>query len=415
MEFNEWLGDSQCFVPHGQCSSVHIGGHAQTGGYGQSGRSFGLLGDHIESLVVVDPDDDVAQVKEVRKDNNPDLFFALLGGSPGNLGVVTHLTLTIRRSDDYVGSYGMRAVHFFTQGKLQRFLKLLADMSDNETWPRNFDLCISVLSGNHKPWFHFPDLDHRLREDYPEPGEDNGYNGTPSHIPFTSIIVYAQWCKFEPYETCPTWWFDQFGSWAYAKERGEKPMHELGKWWIMPYTREFDIPYIKRTYVSNSNTLGTSNWPKWTAERCQKITQEDNNCYLCAQIQFFGGQSSQYASNAGNGTAYSWRDARMFATMDAFYDDQAGKAESAKAWAQEWQDTNDAEIRAHGQNMGQFGDKEQRVLWGCYQTKDETKDLDSVHEKYYDDDTYDRLKKIRKAVDPHGIYTPNKFCVKAGD
>ena len=53
-KFNRKLGKLGYFVPHGQCCHVHVGGHAQTGGYGQLGRSFGLFGDHIVEIHFVD-------------------------------------------------------------------------------------------------------------------------------------------------------------------------------------------------------------------------------------------------------------------------------------------------------------------------------------------------------------------------
>jgi len=53
-EFNGFLAKNHLFIPHGQCTNVHIGGHAQTGGYGQLGRSFGLLGDHVREIRFVD-------------------------------------------------------------------------------------------------------------------------------------------------------------------------------------------------------------------------------------------------------------------------------------------------------------------------------------------------------------------------
>src|ERR1700722_3751791 len=76
-EFSEFLKSHQIFVPHGQCINVHLGGHVQTGGYGQLGRSFGLLGDHVVSLEVVDHE---GNSKEVTRDSDKDLFYAILGG-----------------------------------------------------------------------------------------------------------------------------------------------------------------------------------------------------------------------------------------------------------------------------------------------------------------------------------------------
>jgi FAD/FMN-containing dehydrogenase len=52
-DFIDFLSKNQLFVPTGQCTDVHLGGHAQTGGYGQLARSFGLLADHIISLELV--------------------------------------------------------------------------------------------------------------------------------------------------------------------------------------------------------------------------------------------------------------------------------------------------------------------------------------------------------------------------
>lgn len=155
-EFNEWLGSQNVFVPHGQCEEVHVGGHVQTGGYGQLARSFGLLGDHVVSLEVVDTH---GELKEVTKASDPELFFALLGGSPGNLGVLTHFTIKVHRDQDYSGSRGMKGLFLYDAKTLQNLATILAEMADDENFPGNYDLCVSVVSSSFPLHSLFPDQD----------------------------------------------------------------------------------------------------------------------------------------------------------------------------------------------------------------------------------------------------------------
>lgn len=55
-QLNLELRERNTFVPHGQCSHVHVGGHAHSGGYGLPGRAFGLFGDHIIAIRVITAD-----------------------------------------------------------------------------------------------------------------------------------------------------------------------------------------------------------------------------------------------------------------------------------------------------------------------------------------------------------------------
>lgn len=127
--FNAWLTKNEVFVPHGQCTDVHLGGHVQTGGYGQLIRSFGLLGDHVVSLELVDHE---GKAKEVTRASDPELFFALLGGSPGNLGVLTHFTLEVHRDADYEGARGLKALYWYDPKTVKRLLDIMVEMSDDE-------------------------------------------------------------------------------------------------------------------------------------------------------------------------------------------------------------------------------------------------------------------------------------------
>ena len=78
--FSKWLVSQGLFVPHGECWGVFLGGHVQSGGYGQLIRSFGLLGDHVVSLELVDPHNGPSYKKIVSKEVDPELFYAILGG-----------------------------------------------------------------------------------------------------------------------------------------------------------------------------------------------------------------------------------------------------------------------------------------------------------------------------------------------
>lgn len=76
--------------------------------------------------------------------------------------------------------------------------------------------------------------------------------------------------------------------------------------WLFQNTREFDLPYVKRTYLAKSTELSTNGYVDWVAERMDKIMDSTlNGQWLSAQLQCFGGKNSRFRTNAGNGTAYS--------------------------------------------------------------------------------------------------------------
>ena len=393
-EFNAYLTENKLFVPHGQCTHVHIGGHVQTGGYGQLARSFGLFGDHVVSLEIVNH---AGEFKEITKASDPELFFAFLGGSPGNLGVLTHFTIEAHRDSDYEGSRGLKALYWYEPKTLNRLMDLLVKMSDDENFPRNYDLCVSVLSSSFPLLDLWPDLDEKMKKDHPEIYGKDG-------LPFwpRTIVVYAQWVPFAKSDVCDMSWFEQFKEHSISLGGvHKKPMSELTGDWIFRNVREFDHPYVKRTYSTNSTTLAQSGWASWVTNRIDAIVKpEANHCWLSAQLQCIGGKNSKFTTNADNGTAYSWRDTTLICTLDCFHEP------SATTRANDWEKVNDEE--GIGAN-GIFSKQDRRVLWGSYGSFD----LDSVWNCYYEDEAkYERLQKARSAADPDGIFTPNTFCVK---
>jgi len=107
--------------------------------------------------------------------------------------------------------------------------------------------------------------------------------------------------------------------------------------------------------------------------------------------------------NKGNGTCHSWRDSTLCAMLDCFYDP---KVPSSKATAEAWHKQNEAE--SFGPD-GVFSKRDLRVLWGSFGGY-------SLHEDRatcFDENSYERLAKLRAKFDPEGIFTPNTFSVQA--
>ncbi|KAJ7616499.1 hypothetical protein FB45DRAFT_872961 [Roridomyces roridus] len=392
--FNAFLGTNHVFVPHGQCTRVHVGGHVQTGGYGQLGRSFGLFGDHVVSLEIIDYR---GHEREITRTGEPKLFFAWLGGSPGNLGVLTHFVVQVYRDGDYVGALGMRAVHLYDTATLSKLLRHLAEMNDDADFPRNYDLCISVLSASFDILGLMGGLDTKMRLEHPEIYGPDGQPVFPR-----MIVIYAQYVPFSPTDKPDMGFFDQLRQGCFLSSAVEKkPMSELTAQWIFRNTREFNLPYVKRTYTTNSTTLAKDGWVDWVVRRMDEVVKPTGNGqWLSAQLQCFGGKNSMMFRNAGNGTSYSWRDSTLCMTLDNFH-----KPEK-KAEAEAWAARNDRE--AIGPN-GIFSTQDRRFLWGSYGSFD----LDSVWRTYHEDRAkYERLMQARRLADPKGIFTPNTFCVK---
>ena len=79
-------------------------------------------------------------------DGNDDLFWAVMGGSPGCFGVVTHVLFCPMHDKDYPDSRMMKTMTLYTQEKHQKLEQLLAEAADDPDFPRNFDCTITVMT-----------------------------------------------------------------------------------------------------------------------------------------------------------------------------------------------------------------------------------------------------------------------------
>ncbi|TQN67973.1 FAD-linked oxidoreductase, partial [Colletotrichum shisoi] len=441
MDLNKYLKHNKLFVPTGQCAFVGVGGHGQTGGYGQLGRSFGLFGDHIRTVRLVCHD---GVIRDITRLNDPELFYALLGGSPGNFGIITHYIVEVYRSKSYLGTvagpndfkgpHGIKALWIYSKEVLTRLLTTIAEMADDPTFPRGFDLCVSVISTEFPMATLFKELNDasvwdRVQDKIRNALEDRFLKLLNGKFP-ASIILYAQWCptsKGDEYDARVDAWFNKFRELKGLLENeslqfGEfdMEMSDMTGQWLFPRAREFDLPYAKRTYATKSTTLGRDDWVGAVVDRIDLIYNPEQylrghagekaferfmRCKLSVQIQCFGGAESRFFANRGNGTSYSWRDSSVVQTLDCFHNPD----EESRRYALEWQEKNDAVMIGP---RSPFSRQDRRVLWGSY--GDWNLGDESVWKTYYEDEEkYNRLGRVRARADPNGTFTANPFAVAA--
>ncbi len=107
-------------MPHGTCGTVHLGGHVQTGGYGTTYRAFGLLGEHVVSFILFTAD---GARRTITQQSNPELFFAVLGGIPGNFGILTRVTLRVHLDRDHPHARELFVTYLYRKDHLAALLK----------------------------------------------------------------------------------------------------------------------------------------------------------------------------------------------------------------------------------------------------------------------------------------------------
>jgi hypothetical protein len=185
----------------------------------------------------------------------------------------------------------------------------------------------------------------------------------------------------------------------------EVPMSTLCSLWVFPIAREFQLPYFKRAYITESRTLQKDGWSTWVTSRLDEFLQApDDQHYISAQYSYLGGKDSRFRiQDPNDDMSFSWRRDSTFAcTMDVFYDGK--NYPSAKAKAQEWVETNDNE--AVGKN-GKYSKEDRRLLWGSRDT-----DLPAAHAHYYDSEAkYQTLVRTKEKFDPNLVFTANRFAV----
>jgi FAD/FMN-containing dehydrogenase len=140
-----------------------------TGGYSPFfSRSFGLFIDYVQSFDIVTADGELRTICPPDTENpnldNDDLWFCVLGGSPGNFGIVLRMKVRVLHDDHFPHSRGIFQFLPFTKECLQAMLELVEENNDDPDIPAAYALSVIAISKGGK---HPHELDQEMREKYP--------------------------------------------------------------------------------------------------------------------------------------------------------------------------------------------------------------------------------------------------------
>jgi len=139
------------YVQGGGCTSVGVGGHTQSGGFGHFSKFGGMTAANLLQAEIVIANGDILIVNEYQ---NSDLYWALKGGGAG-WGVTTRLTLSTSELPDLFGFIGfaVEAKNEETYRQLvQRFLEFTRQNLINPNWGEqvhfgpNFQMYVKMTS-----------------------------------------------------------------------------------------------------------------------------------------------------------------------------------------------------------------------------------------------------------------------------
>ena len=83
------------------------------------------MGDHIKAIKVVTADGRDRWIERGSEDaSDRELFYAILGGSPGNFAILTHIRLQALRSSEHPHVHGLRLVVPYTMVAVRKLLQV---------------------------------------------------------------------------------------------------------------------------------------------------------------------------------------------------------------------------------------------------------------------------------------------------
>ena len=423
--FNDGLMALNLTVPHGECMDVRVGGHCQTGGYSPLGRTHGLLLDHIQSIRIITAD---GIPKEISRDTQDplerEIFYATLGGSPGNLGCITHCTVKPIKDSDYPKSRGLKASYIYKKDLFRALLQIQADWAMDDELSKYYTCSLAVISSEWKGNPDGPDRDNMPEQDWKEGApfpaillwcsysgkKDDSYD--PSIFQRFKDAVKKYDYKIAPVERLLAFLEQRFLKpdsmfWGYDDTK-IMPLSKVVQSWKWEYPREFNLPFVKRNVMcpAQGTDISKNGWVEWTVDWIDRAVNTKGLKVGAQYIPFSNNEGGFRSFNDGK-TSEAWRDSCMFAAHDLFYNTNTNP--QAKSQAEMMQKEFDEKTFGNGKSS--FFKEDRRLIWAPFGAKTALDDP-QVRSCYYDsDDVYKRILKTKKKVDEDGTFSPNEFCV----
>uniref|UniRef100_A0A7S4KE57 FAD-binding PCMH-type domain-containing protein n=1 Tax=Paramoeba aestuarina TaxID=180227 RepID=A0A7S4KE57_9EUKA len=396
------------YLPMGVCSAVHLGGHVHTGGWGPVARSHGLLADHVLAFDIILASGEkkhITRPKEAGNTLEHDIFYAVLGGGKGgDFGIVTHWEFSPLRDKDYPHSVCYDFVWLWSKKRMEAAvdtMQKISKMCASGEIPSDYEFMVTisglgvadVMPLKVKTALNLIGLD-----------EDGG-------VPIPALIffwgIYTNKSGKDEFDEK---WFEMFaenvGKPTSAHREKNFPVSEgICDFYVLPSAREMEYPYVKRFRVSNAVP---DNFAEVFTDRMYEIMGwfgTSGHQHLVSQMQVYAGGAVSHIDEQ-NLTAYSWRGQAFAMSHDSFYSKGLfGGSKYNKAEA--WQAENDKAFV----EKGAFADKDMRMFAYTFGKRN----LAEVWHLYYDsEEKYERLKKIKKALDADGVFCSDEFCLSPG-
>lgn len=398
-------------IPHGECPTVGIGGHAQTGGYGHLLRSFGLCLDYLYGFTIVTADGKCRYVTRDSEGEDGDLFWAVCGGSPGAFGVTMDLVFHPIADTHYPKSTAYQAAVYYSDAAMEAALSILQDFASRDQKGEDDPMAIG-------------DIDLMMTF------ENN-------KVLNVSVILFEMVCKdmanakayaaFERYiqqferslsfnqkrVAIPLWRvFDKFGG---VKPNGKTyiPLSQISLGFtrsskraeVTKDGRENARPYNKVAYGSSSPIQ--EGFVGAFGKLLHDLTKDTDDVHCVFQFVAGGGALSRNGKEGKS--SISHRDAHVSSVVFDLFRPETDKAIAA---AVKYQRRFEFDVVDKYMTAPINGVPQPKVMaqWASHGDLDMSKE--EVWEKYFDiPEDYHRLRAIKAAVDPQDTFH-SRFTIR---